>query len=108
MNIAKFILPLSLTLLAAPVLAQETNGSAKVHPNGMSDQDIERQRQKILKHINPQHVPPAAEHKAETPRGSTYGQGYDARKRASDATQNKPAEKPGRPERPHVERPSRP
>ncbi len=107
MNIAKFVLPLWLSLLAAPVLAQDANGPGKVNPNGMSDQDYERQRQKILKRINPQQVPPTAEHKTEPPRG-TYGQGYGSRKGASDAVQNKPAEKPGRPERPRVERPGRP
>ncbi len=112
MKIAKLILSLSLCLMAAPVLAQESNAPGRV--NGMSDQDYQIQRQKLLarmKAASPQHGSAQEERaKAEPVHGTTYGQGYGSRK---DGGPSKPSietsrpERPERPERPHFERPGR-
>lgn len=113
MKIAYFILPLSLGLMAAPAVAQESNAPGKGNPAGMSDQDYLIQRDKILKRMKsaspqPNQQPPAQEGGAKTePQDSTYGQGYGSRKGAAQARPNAEHSRPERPERPHIERPGR-
>ncbi len=113
MNIVNFILLLSLSLLAAPVLAQESNVHDKEKRSGMSYQDYINQREKLLKRMNPQQGQQTPEQernaKGEPVHDSKYGQGYESRKGAKDATANKPGvDKGNRPDRPHFERPGRP
>ncbi len=126
MKIAKSILPLSLGLMVASVLAQESNVPGKGNPGGMSEQDYLIQREKILmrmKAASPQQQDQRSDQEGNARRapapthGSTYGQGYGSRKEAGDAADKKPPigaakpERPARPERaerPHIERPGRP
>ena len=117
MKMANFILPLALSLLSAPILAQEANVAGNGKPNGLSDQDYLIQREKILKRMtgaNPQsgrQPPEQPGNVNEAPaHDSTYGQGYRSRKTDKDADQGKPAvevSRPQRPEIPHFERPGR-
>ena len=117
MKMANFILPLALSLLSAPILAQEVNVAGHENPNGLSDQDYLIQRERILKRMtdaNPQQgrqEPKQQGNVNEEPaHDSTYGQGYRSRKADKDADQSKPAVKVSRPERleiPHFERPGR-
>ena len=122
MKMANIILPLSLCLLAPPVLGQESNVPSKGNPNGMSDQDYLIQRERILKRMKAtspkqSQQKPGQEGNVErkSTHDSTYGQGYDSRKKAKDAAESKPTiegnrpERPERPERPpHIDRPGRP
>lgn len=113
MNIANFILLLLLSLLAAPVLAQESNVHDKEKRSGMSYQDYINQREKLLKRMNSQQAQQAPEQErnanGESAHDSKYGQGYESRKGAKHAAENKPdVGKGSRPERPHFERPGRP
>ncbi len=107
MNISHLILPLSLSLLAAPALAQQPNASDKEHANGMSYQDYENQREKILKRMKAPgqqqqgQQAPQGNAKAQPARPSTYGQGYGSR---NEAAEKPTVEKPSRPERPQFER----
>ena len=117
MKMVNFILPLSLSLLAAPVPAQESNG--KENPKGMSDQDYLIQRERILKRMKATSTPQSQQTpkqkgnvKREPAQDSTYGQGYGSRKNAKDADNSKAnieGSRPERPERPpHIDRPGRP
>jgi hypothetical protein len=122
MKMVSFILSVSLCLLAAPVLAQESNTPGRENPNGMSDQDYLIQRERILKRMKATSTPqsqqtPKHGHdvKQEPAQDSTYGQGYGSRKNAKDANDSKAniaesrPERPERPERPpHIDRPGRP
>ncbi|KXS30951.1 MAG: hypothetical protein AWT59_2920 [Candidatus Gallionella acididurans] len=114
---ANFILPLSLALLAMPVLAQESNVSGKGKPDGVSDQDYLIQRERILQRMkatSPQQSQqtPGQEGnpREDTAHDSTYGQGYRSRKADKDAAESKQAvegSRPERPERPHIDHPGR-
>ncbi|OIR03329.1 hypothetical protein GALL_146010 [mine drainage metagenome] len=123
MKMVSFILSLSLSLLAAPVLAQESNTPGKENPNGMSDQDYLIQRERILKRMkatstlqSQQTRKQEGNVKREPVHDSAYGQGYGSRKNAKDANNDSNAniegsrpERPQRPERPpHIDRPGRP
>ncbi len=114
---ANFILPLSLALMAMPVLAQESNVPGKGNPDGMSDQDYLIQRERILQRMKAaapqqgQQTPGQEGNAREEPaHDSTYGQGYRSRKADKDAAESKQAiegSRPERPERPHIEHPGR-
>ena len=114
---ANFILPLSLALLAMPVLAQESNVPHKGNPDGMSDQDYLIQRERILNRMkaagpqqSQQTLGQEGNVKEEPAHDSTYGQGYRSRKTDKDAAESKQTIEGSRPERPdipHIEHPGR-
>lgn len=115
MKMSNFLLLLLPCLLAAPVLAQESNVPGKGNPNGMSDQDYRIQRERILKRMkatSPQQSQQTPEQegsaKGEHSHDSTYGQGYGSRKDAAESRPSIERSRPERPERPHIERPGHP
>ncbi len=98
MNIAYFVLPLSLALVAAPVSALEGSAPGKGKPNGTSPQNARQKQGQV--------------HKAKL-ESSAYAQIYIARKIAREAAVRKQhsdglgrPDRPDRPQRP--ERPERP
>ncbi len=117
MKMTNYILLLSLGLLAAPALAQDSN-VGKRDPNGVGDQDYLFQREQILKRMkaaSPQRSQQTHEKDGNVKRkpahDSTYGQGYGSRDETRDAIEGRPTmevSRPEHPERPHFERPMRP
>lgn len=121
MTMVRFILILSLSLSAAPVLAQESSVPVKGSTNGMSARDYQIQREAILKRMktaSPHQSQQAPEiqqaagqdgnTKGEAAHDSTYGQGYGSRKDAKTDAESKQAIEGSRPERPRIERPEHP
>jgi hypothetical protein len=108
MKIAGFLLPLSLILLAAPVLAQVPHAPGKGNPNGMSRQDSLKQGKKIHKPNNLQNAQQKREHNAKE-EASAAVLVYASRLAAKEAIDRKQNfDRPSRPERPQIERPPRP